>query len=289
MLTIARKHSLQVQAVDTPPKGTAVSAARIGLYRPWMPSIDEGWTRWLLEQYAYNPTTLYNADIKAGKLRERFDALIIPDMSYGSLMLGFAEKPDEDRLSTQGGVKPSAIRPEYDGGIGSDGAMALRDFVAQGGTLLAFNNAAPAVIDVLGLPVTNILEGVKSDQFFCSGALLQVELSDSSQPAVLGMPAAPIVMFEKGPAFEPKPGFEGTILARYPKNANPLKSGVLLYPERIQGKAAAVEVGYGRGRVFLYGFRPQWRGQSHGTYKLVLNALYRYDTAAPTVSPVSTH
>ena len=51
-------------------------------------------------------------------------------------------------------------------------------------------------------------------------------------------------------------------------------SGFLLHPEKIQGKAAAVEVQYGKGRVYLIGFRPQWRGQSHGTYKFFFNAIY---------------
>ena len=81
-------------------------------------------------------------------------------------------------------------------------------------------------------------------------------------------------MFERGPAFDTKSGFHGAILASYPKERNPLASGYLLHPERLQGKAAALEVFYGDGRVYLFGFRPQWRGQSHGTYKFFFNALY---------------
>src|SRR4029453_17780257 len=88
------------------------------------------------------------------------------------------------------------------------------------------------------------------------------------------MPRDPIVMFERGPAFEPKSGFQGALLATYPRDRNPLASGYILHPERIQGKAAALEVFYGSGRVYLFGFRPQWRGQSHGTYKLIFNAIY---------------
>ena len=92
--------------------------------------------------------------------------------------------------------------------------------------------------------------------------------------AVAGLPHDPIVMFERGPAFEAKEGLHGRVLAAYPKNESPLMSGYLLHPERIQGKAAALEVQYGKGRVYLLGFRPQWRGQSHGTYKFFFNAFY---------------
>src|SRR5262249_25639708 len=163
---------------------------------------------------------------------------------------------------------------EYAGGLGEAGVEALREFVRGGGTLIAFNNASEVVIEALGLPVRNILAGLRNDQFFCSGSLLRVELRDRTHPWLWGMPADPIVMFERGPAFEPKAGFQGTVLVTYPKDRNPLASGSLLHRERIQGKAAALEAFYGKGRVYLFGFRPQWRGQSHGTYKLIFNAIY---------------
>jgi hypothetical protein len=99
-------------------------------------------------------------------------------------------------------------------------------------------------------------------------------LRDLAHPALWGMPREPIVMFEGGPAFEQKSGFRGAVLATYPGDWNPLESGYLLHSERIQGKAAALEVFQGDGRIYLFGFKPQWRGQSHGTYKLVFNAIY---------------
>jgi hypothetical protein len=140
-------------------------------------------------------------------------------------------------------------------------------------------------IQSLGLPVSNVLDGLNDDQFYCSGSLLRVELREVNHPSVWGMPREPIVMFERGPAFETKSGFRGAILASYPKERNPLASGYLLHPERIQGKAAALEVFYGDGRVYLFGFRPQWRGQSHGTYKFVFNAIYD----SPSVSKPSAY
>ena len=87
-------------------------------------------------------------------------------------------------------------------------------------------------------------------------------------------------MFQRGPAFEPKAAFQGAVLASYPRDRNPLESGYLLHPERIQGKAAAVEVNYGKGRIYLFGFKPQWRAQSHGAYKFVFNVLYDYELPA---------
>jgi len=129
------------------------------------------------------------------------------------------------------------------------------------------------------LPVENVLKDVESDTFFSSGALLSVKLHEGTA-AGAGMPDSTAVMFEHGPAFAVKDGFKGQVLASYSESENPLLSGVLIGPEAIQGRAAAVEVAYGEGRILLYGFRPQWRGQSHGTYKMLFNPLYRSTATA---------
>jgi len=96
-------------------------------------------------------------------------------------------------------------------------------------------------------------------------------------PVNFGVPEAPVVMFQRGPAFVPEAGFQGAILAKYAKGANPLESGLLLHPEAIEDKAAAVELQYGKGRIVLYGFKPEFRGQAHGTYRYLFNALYAFD------------
>ncbi len=258
--SMVRENSLKVKALAAVPKDVLpVKKARVGLYRAWVPIIDEGWTRWILENYGFAPVTLRNGDIQAGSLRERFDAIILPDAMPETLRNGFG---------------PGSVPGQYTGGIGEVGATALREFVQAGGSLIAFNNASVFVIDDLGLPVKNVLAGLKDEEFFCSGSLLRVEVQDMTHSAVWGLPHDPIIMFERGPAFEAKDGFRGRVLAAYPKEQSPLMSGYLLHPERIQGKAAALEVQYGKGRVYLLGFRPQWRGQSHGTYKFFFNAIY---------------
>jgi hypothetical protein len=260
LAAFANENSLTLKTITAAPKDTLkVKKARIGLYRPWVPSIDEGWTRWILEGFKFDPVTLRNGDIQAGNLREKFDAILIPDASAETILNGFG---------------PGSIPGEYVGGIGEFGVMALREFVLAGGTLITFNHASLFAIEQLGLPVKNVLAGLKDEEFFCSGCLLRIEVQDMTHSAVWGLPHDPIVMFERGPAFEGKEGFKGRILAAYPKDQNPLMSGYLLHPERIQGKAAALEVQYGKGRVYLFGFRPQWRGQSHGTYKFFFNAIY---------------
>ncbi len=254
ILTSDRLHTVAPADVEKPLK-----AARIGLYRPWTASMDEGWTRWILEQYHFPFTNLYNADIRAGHLREHYDTIVIPDIGERQILNGYA---------------PGSIPERYAGGVGEEGSEELRQFVSDGGTLVTFNNASLFAINQWKLPVDNVLNNVPATQFLCSGCLLTVHVEDAKQALTAGLAPDTIVMFERGPAFETKTGFKGTVLARYPRERSPLASGYLSGAGLIQGKIAALSVEYGKGKIVLLGFKPQWRGQSHASYKFFFNAFY---------------
>ncbi len=262
---LARKYAVDAMATSAPERKVPLKKARIGLYRPWASSIDEGWTRWILENYDYKAKSIYNADIRSAGLRSRYDVIILPDMGGNQIM---------------NGMRLGSVPGQYAGGIERSGLANLQEFVQQGGTLIAFNQAATGIIPLMNLPVKNALQGLGNDAFFCAGALLRVEETHPELPVNFGVPAAPVVMFERGPAFDTLPGFKGAILAKYPKEEDPLESGMIVHSEVLHDKAAALEVSYGRGRIFLYGFKPQHRGQAHGTYRYMFNALYLYDDGA---------
>jgi hypothetical protein len=270
---LTKKYAVSAVGVSAPGHTLALKKARVGLYRPWAPSIDEGWTRWILENYGFDPKSIYNADMRSANLESRYDVIVLPDMSSRQLVQGYG---------------PGIVPGQYAGGVGEDGLEHLREFVRDGGTLIALNRTAGALIPLMSLPVQNVIEGVKSDKFFCSGALLRVETEHADMPVNFGVSESPVVMFQAGPAFQPLPGFHGAVLAKYPKQTNPLESGLLLHPEAIEGKAAAVELAYGRGRILLFGFKPQFRGQSHATYKYLFNELYLFDhPALPAETPAA--
>jgi hypothetical protein len=259
---LTKKYAVSAESVTAPAHTLAIKKARVGLYRPWAPSIDEGWTRWILENYGFEPKSLYNADIRSANLKSRYDVIVLPDQSSRQFMDGFTI-----------GIVPG----QYVGGVGEDGLNHLREFVREGGTLIALNRTSSTLIPLMSLPVQNVIEGAKSDKFFCSGALLRVETEHGDLPVNFGVSDSPVVMFQAGPAFQTLPGFHGAVVARYPKQTNPLESGLLLHPEAIEGKAAAVELAYGKGRIVLFGFKPQFRGQSHATYKYLFNELYSFE------------
>jgi hypothetical protein len=263
MTELATKFSVgAVATASAPTHLIPIKKARIGLYRPWNASIDEGWTRWILENYSFEPKSVYNADIRSAGLRSRYDVIIIPDMNSNQLMNGF---------------RVGSVPGQYAGGIEQDGLNNLREFVQLGGTLVAFNQSASSLIPVLSLPVRNVLQGLGNDKFYCAGSLLRVEMQHPDVPINFGVPMSPVVMFERGPAFETLPGFKGVVLAKYAKETDPLESGMVIHSEILHDKVAALQLSYGRGRILLYGFKPQQRAQAHGTYRYLFNALYLYD------------
>ena len=223
--------------------------------------MDEGWTRWLLEKYEFLYTSLHNADVKAGKLREKFDVIIFPaDRNKEQILRG-----DQRRWTP----------PDYKGGIGDEGLEALREFIRTGGTVVALDASTELLLDSLALPVKNVLKDVKRSDFACPGSLLRV-LVDPQNPVAYGMPAEASAMFQNSPAFDLAPGFSYTdvkVIARYP-STNPLQSGWIRGDEYLQNRIAAAEISYEKGRVILLGFRAQFRAQPDGTFKLFFNALH---------------
>jgi Zinc carboxypeptidase len=232
---------------------------RIGVYRSYGASMDEGWTRWLLDVNHIPYRTVLDADMRAGSLKSRVDVLILPDQGASQLRRGL------------GAPYPDSLR----GGIGDAGAANLKAFVNDGGTLITFNNASDYAITTLDLPVRNVLEGVKNTDFYAPGSLLGITL-DRTQPMTSRMTTAvPAAWFEDSPAFEITDAARAVAVASYPASGDPLLSGWLLGGAKLHGKAALVDVTVGRGHVILFGFRPQYRGQSMNTQPLLWGAILR--------------
>ena len=245
--------------------GVRLSQPRVGLYRPWNASMDEGWTRWLLEMYDFDFSSLYNPDVVAGDLRDRYDVIILADMRANQILNGFAK---------------GSVPPRYEGGIGAMGVRALEEFVRDGGTLVTLNNASMFAVEQFHLSVKNVIADLDPADYFMSGSIVEMEV-DPSHPVMSGMPARAKVVVGRSPVFTTEEGFEGAVLAKYTEDGSPLLSGYLLGEEHLQGYAAALDVAHGDGRVVLLGMKPQWRGQPFANFRIVFNAaLYSAQVAA---------
>ena len=253
-----------------------LAPVRVGLYKPWVENIDEGWTRWLLEQYEFPFETIADADIRRGSLRARFDAIVISDQSAERAINGHPQ-----------GTMPA----EYTGGLGMEGAGMLRQFVDAGGTLVTLDSASDLAVNIFGARVTNVTRNLSPSEFFCPGSIVQIELD--ADPLTTGVPPVTAGFFSFSGAFDivapasaatdSSPPATARIVARYAKSSV-LLSGWLEGEQVIAGKGALVELRSGQGRAILFAFPPQHRGQSHATFRLFFNALHTARQAVPATS-----
>lgn len=231
---------------------------RIGLYRSWTASMDEGWTRWLFEQFEVPFTTVRDSAIKAGNLRAALDVLVIPDMSRNEIVRG---------------MPPQQVPPEYAGGLGEQGLAELKTFVAAGGRVLLFDGANEIAAD-LGVNGVDLLAAGGRSGPYAPGSILRAQV-DPTHPIALGMRDTTSIYFTNSVTFKPRPEARVTSVLWYPSASEILQSGYLSGAEAIAGQSALIDafVGTKGGRVVMFGFRPQHRGQPWGTFKLVFNAL----------------
>ncbi len=238
---------------------SGTTTKRIAIYQSWNASMDEGWTRWVFDANRIRFSTLRDREVRAGNLRAKFDAIILPDQAPAALRQGL------------GAPYPDSLR----GGLGGEGAAALAAFVREGGTLLAFNEASEYAIEAFELPVRNTLAGVRNTEFYAPGSIFAVE-PNAAHPVGAALTApVPAVWFEDSPAFAITDSEKAVAVLRYPASGSALLSGWLLGAPRLQGAAALVDVSLGAGHVMLYGFRPQYRAQSNATWPLIWSAILR--------------
>jgi len=255
-------------------------------------NIDEGWTRLVLEQFNFPYTSIFDPEIKAGNLIDKYDVLVIPNDSTATIT-GDATAAGRGGRGGGAGAAPAATGrgaaggegggggrggntpPEYRTGLGAEGVTAIRDFVQKGGTLVTLNAATAFPVDRLGIGVRNVLEGKNSKEFWCPGSTLKATF-DNTNPLAYGMPAHGLALYLNSPAFEitAQNAENYETIARY-EDRDLLESGWLVGEENLARRAAVVSAKSGQGRVVLIGFPAQHRAQMHGTYKLLFNALVR--------------
>ena len=166
---------------------------------------------------------------------------------------------------------------------------ALQAFVERGGTLVTFGQAGDLPIQRFSLPLRNIVAGLPSKEFWSPGSTLRVRF-DNTNPIAYGMPSEGLALFMAGSQVYEITSTDRSqdveVIATY-VDRDILQSGWLLGEQVIAKKAAAVTVKHGAGKVVLFGFRPQHRAQTHGTFKLVFNALLNGPAARPAATTTS--
>jgi hypothetical protein len=284
---LAKKFPVRISAAASAPTGNAlqVRLPRIGLYQSWVASMDEGWTRWIFDRNNIPYTRVVDADIRKGDLNQRFDVILIPDNSARAITTGRGGYGDETPTPTPSAsasenaraarsepaenTRGPKIPPEFTGGLGEDGVANLKTFTANGGTIITLNKASQVYVKKDTEPVSDAQASFDRKAFYIPGSILQVSVDNTNPIAFGSTPTVPI-FYENGPVFH----VNGNALSVASFTTDkPLLSGWVQGGELLKGTSVIAEEPVGKGRIVLFGFRPQYRAQSEVTYKFLFNAL----------------
>jgi hypothetical protein len=246
-------------ATDYKTTGVTATSRRIGVYAPWTASKDEGWLRWTLDYCEIPYRRVRNEAVRAGRLRDHLDVLILPSVASSTLRHGRSE---------------GEVFSQYTGGLEPEGSVAIEEFVRDGGTLIACDWSVAFAVDLFGLELESAV-GRGDDRFRCPGSILRtVPTSDS--PWTAGFPASQPIYFAKSRVYAPKAGAEdddvGEELLVYPKSGI-LLSGWAKNAAKIAGAAAWRRVRIGDGQVHLFGFSPHYRSWTQTTFRALTRAI----------------
>ena len=260
---------------DTRQYGCLTRVPRVGLYKSWTASMDEGWTRWVMDDFKLPYVSLGDSAVRAGSLRKRFDVIVIPDLSLREVREGMSD---------------AQVPPPYAGGLGAEGIAALKRFAEDGGHLVLVDGATELAAEALGIDVKLVTAGggggsrnaaADAEQIYAPGSILRVVV-DPAHPVGKGMAEASAIYFVNSTSLDLPAGSKARVIARYPSQPDSiLLSGFLQGASKLAGKVAAADVPLGSGRVTMFGFRPLYRGQSYGTFKMFFNALLEPGTSGP--------
>ena len=241
---------------ESPIKNPVKQPVRVGIYKGATSNMDEGWTRYIFDTFNVPYTSVHDVDMRQGALSSKFDALIFTSQAATQIINGNA---------------PGTLPQEFTGGITEAGVKNLKEFVTNGGMLICFDNACDMAIKEFNLPLKNTLEGVRSSEFYCPGSIVALDV-DNKHPIAATLPSTLPAYFINSSAFTAASDANVHVIARYAKS-NVLLSGWLLGEDRLSGQIALAEVSVGKGRIVLFGFRPQHRGQAWATLPFIWNAL----------------
>lgn len=285
----AAELGVDVYAVAKSPVGEAykLKPIRIGLYDQYGGLMPAGWIRWIFEQYEFPFEMVYPKTLDAGDLKSRYDVIVFTDGAYrrpGSAARGgglFANRIPDD--------VPEQYQP-WLGTITADKTIPqVKRFVEAGGSVVTIGSST-TMGEILGVPVSNHLvekgpdgkdRPLPAEKFYIPGTLLRANI-DNTQPLAFGMPSQVDVLYDNSPLYnlDPDAAQKHTTSVGWFSGTDSVASGWAWGAQYLAGGTAIAEAKVGEGRVTLLGPEVTFRGQPHGTYKLLFNGVYSGTTQA---------
>jgi hypothetical protein len=254
-----------------------VKIPRTALVETYFHDMDAGWCRFLLDSYHVPYKIVRPGEFKNTGFAENFDVVIFPSAAKSVLM--------EGKYGSDGDYRVTNYPPEYTLGIGKEGMKKLMDFIDQGGIIISWEQSAElfegtlqiekeTVKEDFQLPFRNLASQMTTGGLYCPGSLVKMELLPD-HPVTLGMESSAGVFFRGEPVFStsvPNFDMDRRVIGKTPEK-DILLSGYIEKEELIGDKSLLIWMKKGKGQFVLFGFNPQFRASTHGTYKLFFNSL----------------
>ena len=291
---------LKATAVDSMPKvrSHAVSVPRVAYVHTWNNTQDEGWVRYAFDYMGIPYTYFADQKLADPKLLDNYDVVIFPSAGTSAAAL-LATKPATGKpIPWKRSAKtPNLGTPDSTddtrGSMGLDGVMALERFISRGGLFITEGATARLPLD-LGFTF-GAVSVAPADSLWARGSVFRAQVVDKTSPIAYGYDQDNVSVYYKqgaalfnigggagggrggfGPAAAQAPA--ARVILRMNSNVDSLLvSGGMLHGEEMAGKAAVVDVPLGKGNMVMFGIRPMWRFETHGSFALVLNAMANWN------------
>jgi len=253
-----------------------VRLPRIGLVETYFHDMDAGWTRYLFDTYGIKYRVLHPQDFDSIDLQKDFDVVVFPDANKDVLTKGKYKRYDR--------YVSNDYPPKFRKPISKEARAKLTEFITGGGIVVSWGRSTGLFTEGLPLPkngeegetlelpvrdASDRLKGVS-----VPGAFLAVDLI-KDHPLTWGMPAKAGAFSRGTPVFAtsiPVLDTDRRVIGIYPERKL-LLSGYIEGEKQLQNRPSMVWVRAGKGQLVLFGFRPQFRGATPATFKLVFNSL----------------
>jgi hypothetical protein len=179
------------------------------------------------------------------------------------------------------GFTPAPIPEEFarrQGNVTAQTMAQIKQFVEEGGSVIAIGGVAMAYAQQFNIPVSNHLvengQALPRDKFYAPGCVLELAV-DASNPLAHGVGSKVDVFFDNDPVFAPKAGSGVDMRAvAWFASPTPLRSGWAWGEKYFDKGIGMIESNVGKGHVFVFGPEILFRAQPHGTFKFFFNSLY---------------
>lgn len=273
-----------IYAIAAKKKPTAtekINPTRIALFDSYGGSMPSGWVRWMLEQYDFAYTLIYPKEIDGGNLKAKYDVILfigagIPsygssgDGRFGGRSFNLEDLPESVHHMTGSLTANKSIAP-------------LKAFMEAGGSVVTVG-ASSALAYHIGLPVKNALVEMKDgkevplsgEKYYVPGSVLSTKVNETSK-AAWGLASYSNVLFNNSPVFklQPQAILDGVEAIAWFDTDTPLKSGWAWGQSYLKDGVTSFVAPVGKGKLYAHGPEITYRAQSHGTFKLLFNALYQ--------------